>query len=242
LQLPKLMPKVELTKSSIGTIGGRADLAGQGKSLGALLASADGRFAVAMSSGEISNTLLEVIGLDGGEIMKFLFRGDENVPLRCAVADFGVKDGLMTPETFVVDTSDTVVQGEGTISVADETMALKFKPYPKDPSILSLRSPIHIRGTFKEPKIRPDKMLAVRIGAAVLLGTVATPLAALIPTIETGPGQDANCGALLASVRQATARAEPAPKSQASAPSSKQSAPSGKSQAEAPASKTQAAR
>ena len=207
LQLPKLLPTVNLTKSSIGTIGGRMDLAGQGKSLGAMLASADGRLAVAMSSGEISNTLLEVVGLDAGEIMKFLFKGDQNVPLRCGVADFAVKDGVMNAETFVIDTTDTIVKGEGQISVADESLALKFSPVPKDPSIFVLRSPIHIEGTLKHPKVRPDKMLAMRVGAAVLLGTLVNPLAALIPLIETGPGKDANCTELLASVRPAAARA-----------------------------------
>ncbi|HSV20634.1 MAG TPA: AsmA family protein [Casimicrobiaceae bacterium] len=206
LQLPKLLPTVNLTKTSVGAIGGRMDLAGQGKSLGAMLASSNGRLAIAMSSGEISNTLLEVIGLDAGEIMKFLFEGDRNVPLRCGVADFAVKDGVMDAETFVLDTTDTIVRGEGQISVADETMALKFTPVPKDPSIFVLRSPIHIEGTLKHPKVRPDKMLYVRIGAAVALGTL-NPLAALIPLIETGPGKDANCTALLASVRPAAERA-----------------------------------
>jgi uncharacterized protein involved in outer membrane biogenesis len=211
LQLPKLLPTVELARTSLGTIGGRMDLKGRGKSVGALLASADGRFALAMSSGEISNTLLEVVGLDGGEIMKFLFRGDQNVPLRCAVADFDVKNGIMSADTFIFDTTDTIVAGEGGASLVDETLHLTLKPYPKDPSIFSLRSPIHIDGTFKDPKVRPDKTLYVRVGAAVLLGALVTPLAAILPTIETGPGEDANCGALLASVREAAKASKAAP-------------------------------
>jgi uncharacterized protein involved in outer membrane biogenesis len=205
LQLRKLLPTVDFTKTSVGTIGGRMDLRGHGKSVGALLASADGRLAFAMSSGEISNQLLEIVGLDGGEIMKFLFRGDQNVPLRCAVADFEVKRGIMSADTFVIDTTDTIVLGEGGVSLVDETIELTFKPYPKDASIFSLRSPIHLTGTLKNPKVRPDKALYARIGAAVLLGALVNPLAAILPTIETGPGEDANCGALLASVRQAAA-------------------------------------
>jgi hypothetical protein len=45
-------------------------------------------------------------------------------------------------------------------------------------------------------------MLAIRVGAAVVLGVLATPLAALIPLIETGPGEDSDCKALIASVKQ----------------------------------------
>ena len=208
LQLPKLAPTAKLLKSSVGAIGGRLDLSGRGKSLGTMLASSNGRVAIAMSSGEISNTLLEIVGLDGGEIMKFLFRGDQNVLLRCGVADFAVKDGVMSADTFVIDTTDTIVNGEGRISVADEILALTLSPEPKDASILVLRAPIHLEGTLKHPKVRPDKkVLAARIGSAVLLGTLVNPLAALIPLIETGPGKDANCGELLASVKPAAARA-----------------------------------
>jgi len=45
-------------------------------------------------------------------------------------------------------------------------------------------------------------MLAIRAGAAVLLGVLATPLASLIPLIETGPGEDNDCRALIASAKQ----------------------------------------
>jgi len=209
LQLPKLFPGVALTRSSVGTLGGTLDLAGHGSSVGALLASSDGRLALAISSGEISNELLEFIGLDGGEILKFLFRGDRNVPLRCAVADFSVRHGVMTADTFVFDTTDTIIFGKGSASLVDETLALEFIPQPKDVSIFSLRSPLHLVGTFRHPTIKPDSALALRVGATIALGALVTPLAALIPLIETGPGKDADCGALLASVRRGPVTARP---------------------------------
>jgi hypothetical protein len=202
LQLPKLFPKVDLTKTSLGSIGGTADIKGRGNSFGGLLGSADGRFALLMSEGQISNLLLEFLGLDGGEIMRFLFGGDRVVDVRCAVADFAIKDGVMESQAFVFDTSDTQVLGVGAISLVDEKLNLTLKPLPKDRSILSLRSPIHIRGTFKDPQVRPDKTLALRGGAALLLGVLINPLAALIPLIETGPGKDSNCAAIFAAAKQ----------------------------------------
>ena len=202
LQLPKLLPKVELTHGSAGLMGGAARVKAHGKSVGGLLGSADGRFSLIMSGGQISNMLLEIIGLDAGEIIKSLFAGDKNVPIRCAVLDFGIKNGIMATETFVIDTTDTNILGEGQISMLEETIEMKLSPEPKDMSILSLRTPVHIAGTFKHPKAYPDKMLAIRVGAAVVLGVLATPLAALIPTIETGPGEDNDCKALIASTHQ----------------------------------------
>lgn len=202
LQLRKLLPKVEITQGSAGLIGGATRIKAHGKSVGGLLGSADGRFSLIMSGGQISNMLLEIVGLDAGEVIKFLFAGDKNVPVRCAVMDFGIKKGIMTAETFVIDTTDTNILGEGQISLLDETIQMKLSPEPKDVSILSLRTPVHIADTFKNPTIYPDKMLAIRAAAAVVLGVLATPLAALIPLIETGPGEDSNCKALISSVKQ----------------------------------------
>jgi uncharacterized protein involved in outer membrane biogenesis len=202
LQLRKLLPKVEITHGSAGLIGGATSIKAHGKSVGGLWGSADGRFSLIMSGGQISNMLLEIVGLDAGEVIKFLFAGDKNVPVRCAVIDFDIRKGIMATETFVIDTTDTNILGEGNISLLEENIGMKLIPEPKDMSILSLRTPVHIAGTFKHPKIYPDKILAIRIGAAVVLGALATPLAALIPTIETGPGEDNDCKALIASTHE----------------------------------------
>ena len=201
LQLSKLFPKSETMQSSKGVIGGITQLKGEGKSVGALLASSDGRVGLVMAGGEISQMVLAGVDLDGGELIKLLFTGDKNVPIRCAVVDFGVKKGLMNSDAFVIDTTETNILGEGYIRLIDETIKMTLSPQPKDFSILSLRTPVHISGTFKKPKIRPDKMLAIRISASILLGVLATPLASLIPLIETGPGEDNNCNALIASVK-----------------------------------------
>ena len=158
-----------------------------------------------MSGGEISDTVLAAIDLDGdldgAKLIKLLFTGDKSVPVRCGVIDFDIKNGIMKNETFVFDTAETNLLGEGQISLVDESIKMKLSPEPKDPSILSFRTPVHIAGTFKDPLIYPDKILAIRVGAAVLLGVFGTPAASLIALIETGPGEDANCRELMASVK-----------------------------------------
>jgi hypothetical protein len=70
-------------------------------------------------------------------------------------------------------------------------------------SILVVRSPIHIVGSFANPDVSVDKGgLVRRLGSAALLGLI-NPLAALIPLVETGTGTDANCVELLATVEAA---------------------------------------
>ena len=210
LQLKQLFPAVETTKSALGKISGQFDLKGQGNSVAQMLASASGNTAVLMGKGELSNILLEYLGLDGGEVIKFLLRGDRNVPLHCAAAAFDVKEGLMTSRAIVLDTTDTIITGDGRVNLAQETMDILLKPIPKDRSILSLRSPLRIGGTFGAPSAGPEKAaLASRVGLALLMGAI-NPLLALAATIETGPGKDADCAGILTQAATPKAAASPA--------------------------------
>ena len=94
---------------------------------------------------------------------------------------------------------------------------------------MSLRSPLKIAGSFAAPSAGPDKLaLAGRAGLTLALGLV-NPLLALAATVETGPGQDADCSRVLAlaadpkakaqaQVQMPAAAAVPAPASKAVAP------------------------
>jgi len=206
LQLNRLFPTIELTKGSLGKLHGRVDLQGRGNSTAKVLGSASGSVALLMGKGQISRLLLAELGLDGGKIIKFLVVGDKPVLLRCAAAAFDVKNGLMTSRSIVLDTSTTVINGSGTINLADETLDIVLKPEPKDRSILSLRSPLKITGSFDAPSAGPDKAaLGGRAGITLALGAI-NPLLALAATVETGPGKDADCAQVLA---QATAPRPP---------------------------------
>jgi len=100
----------------------------------------------------------------------------------------------MDSRALAVDTTDTLIIGEGTVNLKNEQMDLLLKPRPKDISILALRSPLRISGTFKDPGFRPDfKALGLRGAIALALGSIAPP-AALLATFEPGPGKDSDCG------------------------------------------------
>ena len=82
-------------------------------------------------------------------------------------------------------------------------MALNIKPESKGVRIISLRSPLYVSGTFKDPDVGVDKgAVAMKAGAAVVLGTAVAPLAALLALINPGPGEEAPCPALLAQAQK----------------------------------------
>jgi uncharacterized protein involved in outer membrane biogenesis len=191
VELPKLMPQV--SPDGIGNIAGRARLEGHGNSVARMLATADGELGFMMGPGKISNLVLELAGLDVAETLKFLVAKDKTVPVRCAYTDFTVDDGVAKTRSLALDTTDTVIVGSGTIDLSDEALDLELKPRPKDVSPISLRGPLEVHGTFKDPDFQPKPApLAGRVAAAAALFAIAPP-AALLALFETGPGKDIDC-------------------------------------------------
>lgn len=202
LDLAKLLPGNAVVDKSTGLIGGRANLQSTGSSTAELLAHADGELGIAMRGGTFSNLLLEGAGLDVAEAAGFLIRGDRTVRVRCGVLDLEAKDGIFRPRAFVIDTTDTNLHVDGSVDMGKEELDLTVYPLPKDWSPLTLRSPLHVRGTFKSPVIRPDREVLLKGGAAAILGALINPIVALLPLIETGPGKNADCEALVAAAER----------------------------------------
>ncbi|MBJ6978647.1 AsmA family protein [Luteimonas sp. MC1895] len=194
LELGRLLPDNELAQGAVGRVSGDIDLSGTGNSVARMLATADGDATLGMGRGQVSNLLLELAGLDIYEALKFLIGKDRQVAVRCAFGDFAVQDGVMTTRALAFDTEDTIIIGEGTIDLGEEQLDLLLKPRPKDRSILALRSPLVIDGSFRDPGFRPDMArLGLRGAIALALGSIAPP-AALLATLELGPGEDSTCG------------------------------------------------
>ena len=201
LNLRELFPTSGKMTEPLGTLFGRIDIAGRGTSIADLFATADGRLAMLINGGYISNLLVEAAGLDVAEALRILATRDVQVKLRCAVADLSIKQGIATPKALVIDTTDTVVTATGTVDFRSESLDILTKPVPKDPSPFVLRSPLKIQGTLKDPHIRPQMGPILTRGAAALALGALNPLLAIIPFVETGPGEDSDCGQLLRQVK-----------------------------------------
>jgi uncharacterized protein involved in outer membrane biogenesis len=129
--------------------------------------------------------------------------GDKNSRIECAIGDFGVTNGDMATKTSLIDTDLNVITFVGNADFKTEKMDFKITPLPKKKSVVVLRTPFYMDGTFANPGVRPDfTVLGLRAGGAVALGVI-NPLLAILPLVETGPGKDADCGDLLAKIRSA---------------------------------------
>ena len=195
LDLSKLIPSVKFGKTTIGRVSGDVSLRGGGNSIAAMLGSADGKAGLGMGQGAVSKLLMKLSGLDIGGAAKVMITGDEQIPIRCGVGDFTVRNGVMTTNNLVVDTSDNTIHGQGTINLKDESLALQLMSKSKRFSLVSLRGPLVVSGTLRDPSIRPNyKKVGLRAAAAAAIGVIAAPIAALAATVQRGREQEVQCG------------------------------------------------
>jgi AsmA family protein len=181
-----------------GEMYGRVQVAGRGNSIREMLGGANGQVGAIVDHGIVSNLLMELAGLDIFESLGLIATKDKPVTLNCFVVDMVIENGLAQPRALVLDSSDTTITAEGPINLKDESLNVTMKPHPKDVSLLSVRVPVHIRGTLKSPSITPDAAaLAARGGAAAALGVLLTPVAALLAFIDPGDKIEVNCPALV---------------------------------------------
>ena len=174
-----------------GKLQGRAVLTGQGRSTAEILASLKGQFRTELRDGAVSHLGVELAGIDLAESLGMLIKGDDALPVQCAVADLAVDGGVFRPRAMVVDTVDSAVWIDGSLSLATEEMDLRAVVVPKDFSPLTLRTPLRVRGSFSDPQTSLEKgPLGAKVAAAVLLGLV-NPFAALIPFIDVGDNKEA---------------------------------------------------
>ena len=178
-----------------GGLNGRARVEGQGKSTAAILGSLRGNVRMNLVNGSVSHLAIEAAGLDIAQALGVMIKGDDALPVLCTVADLAVEKGILKPRALVLDTTDSTVWVDGSISLATEALDLRLLVSPKDFSPLALRSPIHLKGNFANPDVSIDKAkLGQRVGAAALLGLL-NPIAAIIPFFDIGDSNDASRGA-----------------------------------------------
>ena len=173
-----------------------------GNSMATMLAHADGSVDVYMIGGNLSALLVDLAGLEFGKAILAALGMPGQADVACLIGQFGLQRGVLSTRTLLLDTSQAVISGSGTIDLGTEKLNYQLRTQSKHFTIGSLPAPIGIGGTFKKPSIGPDlASLGARGGAAAGLGFLAAPLA-LLPTIQFGIGDADRCGPLLSGPRK----------------------------------------
>ena len=201
LQLGRLFPESKTMQDALGTLYGRAELTGTGQSIGKLLGTSNGKASMVVEGGHVSQLLMELLELDVAQIVMLFGKGGQKEELRCAVSGFDVKDGVAMADSFIIDSNETVVNVDGSVSFKDETLDLKATPSAKHSSLVSLRTPMNLTGPMRKPKVRPEAGPLVRKAAvAGALGAI-NPALAVFALYEPARGKDQPCAQLIAEAK-----------------------------------------
>lgn len=202
-RLRQLFPNVEVMQSSLGALNGDAALSGTGNSVATLLGSANGHLKLLINDGRVSRNLMEIAGLNVGNYLVGRLFGDNEVEINCAAANLDIKQGVMRPQLMVIDTENALIGVDGTVNFGSEQLDLTITPESKGLRIFSLRSPLYVRGTFKNPnpgvKAGP---LALRGAGMLALGALVAPAAGLVALVAPSGDQPNECEPLLQQIRQ----------------------------------------
>ncbi len=191
-----------------GGLYAHAALTGSGNSVRAAAANANGSLTLVVPGGEIRKSLAELMGIDAANGIFLLITKDHGqTPIRCAVADFRARRGVLGVQSMVVDTAVVQATGSGNIDLRNETMNLALAGKNKKFRLVRIAAPITIKGSLASPRFGVDiAKAAPQAGISVALGVIAAPLAAVLPFIGPPLAKDAPCATL---THQAAARGAP---------------------------------
>ncbi|WET40848.1 AsmA family protein [Citrobacter enshiensis] len=203
LKLKALMPDVELMQKTLGEMNGDAQIRGSGNSVAALLGNSNGNLKLLMNDGLVSRNLMEIVGLNVGNFIVGQIFGDDEVRVNCAAANLDITNGVARPQLFAFDTENAVINVIGTASFASEQLDLTIDPESKGIRIITLRSPLYVRGTFKNPQagVKAGALIA-RGAVAAVLATLVTPAAALLALISPSEGDANQCRTILSQMKK----------------------------------------
>jgi uncharacterized protein involved in outer membrane biogenesis len=190
-------------RTALGEVNGDAALLATGNSPVALAATSNGEVKMLITDGAVSRLLMEAAGLN--VVYEKLF-GNRDVTINCAAADFVATNGVLDSRVFALDTDDAVVEMDGNVNLRDETMNLTIHPHTKGFRVISLRSPLYVKGSFKEPQVgRKAGALVAHGRAAAGLGLL-NPFAAVIALLQPSDNRPLPCQQMLADMeKRATA-------------------------------------
>lgn len=132
-----------------GTINLDVDLETEAASLEEILANGNGHFDFSAHPKNIKAGILDLWAVN--IIVAAVARSDKGQSqIECLMGRWSMKDGYLTPDAFVIDTSRMRICGTGWADFKKEAVSLRVAPIPKKPAFFSLATPVGIQGDFSD--------------------------------------------------------------------------------------------
>jgi len=198
--VPKVTLDLTLRGSDVAALAGgsgdvsaridaRALLVGRGSTIREAVGRSGGRIGLVARDGQLPARIAAAMGFDA--VRTLTADKGARAALRCAVVKLDVAGGRARTGTMVIDTSQSRLDGTGTLAFPGETLDFRLEGAPKRSSLLRVPGNAYARGTLRSPElvVPPEIRSAGNIFKAI--GRAVTG--------RQGPvAVDANCRALSA--------------------------------------------
>ena len=144
-----------------GKLDGHIGLAGQGKSLAAVMGSANGDISLAMGGGSISDLMVSAADLQIASALALYITGDHRIPVRCVVSRLDFKQGTVAFDKTLLDTQRSVLHVDGQVDLGDQATKMKISSDPKKWDLLDLHAPVLLDGKIRSPHISIGRKIPI---------------------------------------------------------------------------------
>jgi uncharacterized protein involved in outer membrane biogenesis len=163
----------------------RADLHGQGRTPAELLDTLGGELSLVLRDGRIATGA--VVLLQKHLLRALAFKGSVPTYARaeCLVADFTLAQGVASTRTLLVDGTDALLHGSGSIDLKAGTLDLLVTPKAKRPRLFAVLVPVHLTGRYDDPVTTPEKTSLASTAALAFVGNLLVPGVGLLAPFVT---------------------------------------------------------
>jgi uncharacterized protein involved in outer membrane biogenesis len=125
------------------------DLKSSADSFDKLMANGNGYFDF---SGRLQNLKAGIIDLWAVNVIAAVISRNKKDPsqINCLVGRWTMKDGFLTPDVFLIDTTKIRICGKGQVNFKNGRIDLKMAPTPKKAEYFSLATPVEVKGKFSD--------------------------------------------------------------------------------------------
>ena len=103
--------------------------------------------------------------------------------VNCIVGRFDLKDGDLSDDKILIDTSTVRIRGAGHANLRTEELAFVFRPRAKGPGLFRLQTPLRVSGTLTDQRFGFDQ----RDVFFSALRMIASPILVPIEWFTLGP-------------------------------------------------------
>lgn len=147
--------------ATYGKVQGRVVLAGIGRSLAQVMASADGHVAAALGGGSVSSLMVSLAGLQIFDALIIYVTGDQRIPIKCAVGRLNFNRGTVTFDRTLLDTQKSVLRVQGQASLISQAVKAEIDANAKQFDLLDLHGVVGVQGKLRQPQVSLGRIFPI---------------------------------------------------------------------------------